>query len=107
MNPEYLKTTDVTKIQYRNSTNYMPLEKLYCGPKVALTLEGNNLSEEEKKLFRLRYMDFYITSAPQISKRFTFNSSVNVNVSIEMSILKQLSFLNPDKVQLRHWHIYL
>jgi len=91
MNPEYLKTTDVTKIQYRNPTNYMSLEKLYCGPKVALTLEGNNLSEEEKKLFRLRCMDFYITSAHEIYKRFTFNSS-------EMSILKQLSFLNPDKV---------
>lgn len=39
MNPEYLKTTDVAQIQYRNPTNYIPLDKIYCGPKIALALE--------------------------------------------------------------------
>jgi len=74
MNPEYLKRTDVTQIQYRNPANYLPLDKIYCGPKVAIALEGNSLSNEEKKLFRLRCMDFYISSAHKIYKRFPFNS---------------------------------
>lgn len=69
----------------------MSLDKIYCGPKVALALEGNSLSNEEKKLFRSRCMDFYISSAHEIYKRFPFNS-------FEMSVLKLLSFLNPDEV---------
>lgn len=86
-----METTDVTEIQYRNPKNYMSLDKIYCGPKVVLALQGNNLSNEEKKHFRLKCLDFYISSANEIYKRFPFNS-------FEMSILKLLSFLNPDKV---------
>lgn len=91
MNPKYLKITDVAQIQYRNSTNYMLLDKIYCSPKVVLALEGNSLSNKKKKFFKLRCMDFYISSAHEIYKRFPFNS-------FEMSVLKLLSFLNPDKV---------
>ncbi|XP_012522038.1 uncharacterized protein LOC105828318 [Monomorium pharaonis] len=98
--PEYLETTDVTQIQYRNPINYMPLDKIYCGPKVALALEGNNLSNEEEKHFRLRCMDFYINCAHEIYKRFPFNSS-------EMAVLKLLSFLNPDKISSTETLIHL
>lgn len=90
--PDYLKNTDDSKLQYRNPNHFLPLDKIYLGPKVTAALSNKILSKLEEDTFRKNCLSFYIEAANQIYKRFSFNSR-------EMVILKMLSFLNPSEIQ--------
>lgn len=91
--PEYLNKTELKILQYRNPEYFVPIEKVYLGPKVSATLNENILiTEFEKKQFRLNCLSFYTEAAHQIFKRFPFNSK-------EVEILKLVSFIDPKNIE--------
>jgi hypothetical protein len=89
--PDYLKNTDVTKLQYRNPSNFLPLENIYLGPKVAIELNNKVLSNAQQHELRKNCLSFYVEAAHQIYKRFSFNSK-------EAQLIKSLSFLVPSNI---------
>lgn len=93
MKPEYLNSTDISKIQYRNPINFLPSEKIYLGGTCTVALENNNLiSKTAQEQFRTNCLNCYVECSHQIYKRFPFNAA-------NVQLLKLLSFLNPNKIK--------
>lgn len=89
---DYLKITDLKNLQFKNPDNYVQLDKLYLGPKVAVAIADNKLDQSTLHSFRLNCLNVYIEAASQIYKRFHFQSE-------EIQILKELEFLNPKNIR--------
>lgn len=89
--PEVLLHTEVEKLQYRNPINFLPNDEIYIGPKVAVSLTQNVINANQLSSFRTNCLNFYITCAFEMYKRFPFNSS-------KIIALKQLSFLDPKNM---------
>lgn len=47
LDPNYLKNTELANVQYRNPRNYCAIENMYMGPKVAVFMSENNVSEHD------------------------------------------------------------
>ena len=81
LKPQYVDNTDVSAIQYRNPSNFKPLENIHCGPKVAVALQRKLLSKDEEKQLKVKCLDFYVECAHQIYSRFPFNSEQIKSIS--------------------------
>lgn len=85
--PEVLLHSEVEKLQYRNPINFLPNDEIYFGPKVAISLTQSGIDADQISSFCTNCLNFYVTCAFEMFKRFPFNSR-------EIIALKQLSFLN-------------
>lgn len=87
---EHLRKTAVANVQYRDPSNFVLLNEIYLGPKVAAAVTNNThgLSKQNQK----RCLSFLIESVRQISMRFPFREL----------ILKNLSFIDPKEVKSRN-----
>lgn len=90
--PEVLLHTEIEKLQYRNPINFLPNDKIYFGPKVAISLTQNVIDADQISSFCTNCLNFYVTCAFEMFKRFPFNSR-------EIIALKQLSFLDPKNIE--------
>jgi hypothetical protein len=95
LEPKYLKSKDVSEIQYRNPANFINIEKMYLGAKCHSSIMDNSKSgtpfpTEDLDRFRVHCLNFYVECAKQMFTRFPFNSSY-------MQSLKTLQFLDPSK----------
>lgn len=92
--PDYLKSTDREKIQYRVSENFVKPEDIHVGGKCMALLRDNSswkLIQTEKSVFINNCLNFYVECALQLFKRFLFHSN-------EVKCLKSLNFLNPRNI---------
>lgn len=90
--PEILSSTKIEQLQYRNPSNYVSTTNLYIGPKLAVSLAQNVLSNDQKSSFLTNCLNFYVTCAHQMFTRFPFHSK-------EIIALKYLSFLDPTNIE--------
>lgn len=92
MKSDYLKSTDIQKIQYRNPIYFN--EDIYVGGKCVAILSSDkcSLTQLEKRVFYTTCLNFYVECSHQIFQRFPFHSP-------HMMFLKQLSFLNPSEIK--------
>ncbi|XP_072381987.1 uncharacterized protein [Diabrotica undecimpunctata] len=87
---EYILDKSIENIDFRNSRNYLDLEQIYYGARVQnIFYNHTDLTPEQKHLFQLRCLDFYIESCNQIVKR----------MPLESNKLKELSNIGPAKVK--------
>lgn len=68
------------EINYKDPNNFLPLEELYLGAKILVSIES--LSDTEKSAFRRRCLEFYIEAAKQINQRFDFNDPILINMNL-------------------------
>lgn len=80
-------------MQYRDPSNFVPLNKLYLGPKVAAAVTNSTLGLTNQNLeaFQKRCLSFLIESVNQICMRFPFKDKT----------LENLRFINPKEVKSR------
>lgn len=90
--PEVLLHTEIEKLQYRNPINFLPIDDVHVGPKVAISLTQNFLNADQISSFCTNCLNFYVTCAFEKYKRFPFNSK-------EITALKYLSFLDPKNLK--------
>jgi len=85
LKPEYIQSTDVSKIQYRNPLHFLPLEEIYLGNVCAVAfLKEYDFSNQDKHVFFTNCLNFYVECSHQMYKRFPFNSD-------HMKLLKSMS----------------
>ncbi|CAH1379246.1 unnamed protein product, partial [Tenebrio molitor] len=93
MKVNYVKTTNIDVIEYRNPRYFLNLNEMYLGPKLAVEFATHGkYTETEKEEFRKRCLDFYIECISQINKRFLFQSNF-------VKSLKLLEFMDPKKIE--------
>lgn len=68
------------KINYKDPANFLPLDEIYLGAKLVISI--NSLTEVEKLIFRKRCLQFFIEAANQINQRFDFNDQILLNMSL-------------------------
>ena len=93
--PDYLRTTDLEKVQYRVPENFLKSEDIYIGGKCMALISNNSickLSHTEKAVFINNCLNFYVECAHQLFQRFPFHSN-------EVRCLKSLSFLDPQNIK--------
>lgn len=80
----YVRSTPVEDIQYRNPTYFVPLEQMYLGANVAMSLSSPSLkvSQKQVRFFKLRCLVFLIEEVGQVMQWIPFNSPVFVNMDI-------------------------
>ena len=88
MRESYLSKTPLKQIQYRDPSNFKPLEEMYLGVKVGIELRSHRYDRQEENNFRRSCLDFLFEGASQIYKRFSFESEH----------LESLKALNPKEV---------
>lgn len=90
---EYLKSTVLEKVEFENPHNFVPLDDIYHGPKVAVALseKSGGLTALDLKDFRTRCLQFYIETCSQIINRFNLRSESS-------KIFKDLSILDPSQM---------
>lgn len=85
----YLKSTSLSSVRVRDPVNFVPLEEIYLGGRVTLSLQADHgINQQELHNFRLRCLDFYIEGAAQIQKRFSLSDPT----------LQCLSAMDPSSV---------
>lgn len=77
---DVLEKTPLHEIDYENINNCVPLEEMYLGAKVAISIDS--LNNTDKAIFRQRCKDFYIEAAKQICQRFDFQDPVLININL-------------------------
>lgn len=87
---EYLEITSVSQIQYRNPTNFLPLDDMYVGG-YCMALLSKNLIPNKNEFLNI-CLSFYIECCHQLYKRFPFNSP-------HVQMLKNLSFVEPKNIK--------
>lgn len=92
LKPEYLNKTAIENVDYKNPRNFLNLENMYFGPKLASKLAGGDFPENIKKELMKRCLDFYIELLNQICKRFPFKSEF-------VKGLKLLDFIVPSNLK--------
>ncbi|XP_050065670.1 E3 SUMO-protein ligase KIAA1586-like [Aphis gossypii] len=93
MKYDYIKNTDTPHIQYRNPSNFLPLDKLYLGAHCMAELSKNLLSKTDKDIFLTNCLNFLVECCHQFYKRFPFNSKY-------VQSLKNLGFLDPKNMNI-------
>lgn len=89
MNQNYLNSTPIEEVQFRNPHNFLKLEDMYFGHLVSVALaNAHNLSPSDIINFKKTCLDYYIESAHQIYKRFPFNGA-------SVKILKEINVIDP------------
>lgn len=89
---EYLNQTALGNVQYRNPANYVPLEEIYLGPKIAVELDENSgLNRIKIKKFRLKCLNFLIEAAHQVYQRFPLQSGFS-------QLTKQMKVIDPEVI---------
>lgn len=91
MKYDYIKSTDTPHIQYRNPSNFLPIDKLYLGAHCMAELSKNLLSKTDKDIFLTNCLNFLVECCHQFYKRFPFNSKY-------VQSLKNLGFLDPKNM---------
>lgn len=86
MKYEYIKNTATPHIQYRNPSNFLPLDKMYLGAHCMAELSKDVLSIQNKDIFLTNCLNFLVECCHQFYKRFPFNSKY-------VQSLKNLGFL--------------
>lgn len=86
---EYISSTPIEDIDFRNPQNYLPIENCYFGASVNITIANQNISGEQLHFFRLRCIEFYIEACIQVTTRFPLKNNP----------LKLLNFLDPTEVK--------
>lgn len=87
---EHLSKTALMNVQYKNPSNFKPLEEVYFGAQVPITIrKTQNISNQEVTNFKVRCLDFYIEGVQQLFKRFPFDDNV----------LQRLEALDPSVVR--------
>lgn len=69
---QYLDQTSIETVNIHNPANFVAIEDIYCGAKVGLFIQNENINVADLKNFRLRVLEFYIELSFQIKKRFNF-----------------------------------
>ena len=84
MKGDYVRSTAIENIQYRNPSNFVPLHRIYLGAKVSAAVENKShgLSKPELEAFQKRCLEFLIESVNQIYMRFPFKSLILKNISL-------------------------
>ncbi|XP_072397957.1 zinc finger protein 862-like [Diabrotica undecimpunctata] len=77
---DILIKTALHQIDFNNPNNVLPLEELYLGAKVQLSLE--RLNESDRLIFRKRCLEFFVEAAKQITQRFDFDDPVLININL-------------------------
>lgn len=91
--PNYLNSTDLPQVQYRNPAYYLATEDIYLGGKCTAVLSvENNFSKTDITQFVEKCLCFYIECCHQLYKRFPLNSK-------HMNTLKLMSFLDPKSIK--------
>lgn len=95
INPQYLKSTDLKDINFRNPRNYLSLEQMYLGATISVSLNNTSvdLDATQIKDFQKRCLEFYIEACQQIIKRFKLNDE-NSNIIKKLSVLDPVQVLN-------------
>lgn len=88
----YLKSLDVSKIQYRNPDHFVKINEVYLGGKCMTALIGETgISSKDKNIFINNCLNLYVELATQIYKRFPFGSD-------HVQCLKYMSFIGPKNI---------
>lgn len=74
INPNYLKSNNICKIQYRSPIHFLHPEKVYLGGNCTIALEKNIISKQAENQFRSNCLNFYVECAYKMYKRFPSNS---------------------------------
>lgn len=87
----YINSTQIENIEHKNPRNFLPLEEMYLGAKVNISLIKNQglLSKEKRENFYLKCLDFFVEGCSQILNRFPLRNN----------ILKKMTFLDPEIVK--------
>lgn len=80
---EIICNTPVHQIKYKDPHNFLPLNEIYLGVKIAISID--KLDSSQVHILRTRCLDFLIEGAVQINQRFDFNNA----------ILKNMTLINP------------
>lgn len=80
----YVRSTPVEDMQYRNLMYFVPLEQMYLGANVAMSLSSPSLkvSQEQVRFFKLRCLVCLIEEVGQVMQRMPFKSPVLVHMNI-------------------------
>jgi len=89
--PDIINSIEISKLQFRNPTNFLPTDSLYFGPKVAIAFQKKILSDGDKTIFQTTCLNFYCELLKQFHQQFPFNSN-------EVLALKELIFLDPNNI---------
>lgn len=93
LKPDYIKNVDISLVQYRNPSHFLPHSEIYLGGSCTLVLSNvNKFSNSEKNDFITNCLNFYVECTSQINKRFPFNSA-------HMKLLKTLAFVEPKNIK--------
>lgn len=78
---EIILNVSLDKINYKDPSNFLPLDEMYLGAKVSISI--NSLTTEcDKNTFRKRCLQFFIEAASQINQRFDFNDKVLIHICL-------------------------
>ncbi|CAG9840754.1 unnamed protein product [Diabrotica balteata] len=87
---ECILDKSIENIDFINPINYLDLEQIYYGARVQNIFHNHtDLTPEQKHLFQLTCLNFYIESCNQIVKR----------MPLESNKLKEMSIIDPAKVK--------
>lgn len=70
-----LVMTPLENIDFKNPSNFLPIEQIYYGAQVMKLISESNVSEDQLHLFRIRCLDFYIEACTQITQRFPLKNN--------------------------------
>jgi len=88
----YLKSLDVSKIQYRNPDKFVKTNEVYLGGKcMAALVNETGLTNTDKDIFITKCLNFYVELATQIYSRFPFASE-------HVQCLKYMNFIDPKNI---------
>lgn len=74
LNPNYVHKTNLSDIDPNNASEFINLNELYLGVRVAENI--NKLNRQEKDDFCIRCRQFLIVSCNEIKKRFDFKENI-------------------------------
>lgn len=92
INNEYLNSTQLSQIQYRNPNNFLSTENIYLGGKCTAVLSNSSFSKRHINNFVTNCLNFYVECCHQLYKRFPLNS-------VHMKCLELMSFLDPKNAK--------
>lgn len=94
MKSDYLQTTAVEKIQFRNPSNFVALEEVNLGARcnAILSKVDFKMAEGNLKTFRINCLNMYVELAHELYQRFTFGSE-------HCQFLKYTNFIVPQNIQ--------
>lgn len=84
---DYLNSTHLSQVQYRNPNHFLNTENIYLGGKCTAVLSNTSFSKTDINTFVTNCLNFYIECCHRLYKRFPFNSE-------HMKCLELMTFLD-------------